>query len=381
LDFEALLRSPDLGQTSLLLPHSLNEEASLGISLAFTQFLLTWSRQCETPIVRSFLRLGDETKFERFVQRVGGFAAAYYSKRVLPFDNNELNLRRALLLAAKPRFEAMYRGNLTRTCRHSEIEFIFLEDAELEFHGAMYSKAPSPVEIADREAHGRLIRSKRELNRFLERAFTVLEVHEKFRKQLMRVDLPFGSLLAEAFKNTAEHGYLQAGGERLSRNMRCVRVARSQTRREWMEKFSVASERSQEAASAYFRGLASNYGERHLANVQMLEISVYDSGPGFSATIRNSRGGQEISDLALVGLCVEKHRSSKPQETAGIGLYRMLSAVDALGGFLRIRTSSAEAFYATTEGFAPDMPPGEFVHGGLADAQGTLITVGIPIAF
>lgn len=368
-DFEMLLRSDDLGRRTLVLPNSLKEEASLGSSLAFAQFLLTWSRRSDMPVVKTFLKAGDDKKICRFVQRVHGFSAAYYAKRILAQDLEDLDLRTPLLLAAKPRFEAMYRGELTETCRRLEIELIFIENSELEFHGALYSKAPTPAELADREAHGRLIRSKRDLNRFLERAFTLLGVDKQFKKQLLRTDLPFGSLLTEAFKNTAEHAYLQPTGARLKKNLRCVRVARSQTGRKWLEGFSVASEESAPAAESYFGALASAHGDQELTNVQMLEISIFDSGSGFSATMGDSHPSGTLTDLALVELCVEKHRSSKPQETAGVGIFRMLSAVDALGGFLRIRTSSAEAFYAAAKGFSPDMPPAEFVHGGLVPCQ------------
>ena len=95
----------------------------------------------------------------------------------------------------------------------------------------------------------------------------------------------------------------------------------------------------------------------------------------------NSRASEKLSEQALIELCVQKHQSSKPQKNAGVGIYRILSAVDTLGGFMRIRTSSAEAFYAATEGFSPEMPPTDFVHGGLAHVEGTLITIGIPIAY
>jgi len=380
-DLELLLRSDDLGKQNLILPNSLNEEASLGVSLAFSQFLLTWARRCEVPVVKSFLNPGDEEKFTRFVQRAYGFSAAYFAKRFLAHKSDEENLRMPLLLAAKPRFEAMYQGELTKTCRRLEVELIFVENSEIEFHGALYSKAPTPAELADREAHGRLIRSKRDLNRFLERVFRQIGITDQLKMQLSRADLPFGSLLTEAFKNTAEHGYLQANGRRLKKNMRCVRIARSQTGREWLKNFTVASEKSDEAATAYFEGLASSYGYHGHTNVRMLELSIFDSGSGFSSTMGNLRASEGLSDQALVELCIKKHRSSKPQENAGIGIFRMLSAVDALGGFIRIRTSSSEAFYAATEGFSPEMHPSEFVHGGLAEVEGTLITVGIPTAF
>lgn len=100
-DLEALMNTSDLGSRDLVLPSSLTEESSLGISLAFTQFLLTWSRRCELPVAKTFLGSGDEEKHTRFVQRAHGFAAAYFAKHILAQDDSQHNLRTSLLLAAR----------------------------------------------------------------------------------------------------------------------------------------------------------------------------------------------------------------------------------------------------------------------------------------
>ena len=380
-DFENHLRASNLGQSQLAVPNSLKEAGALGCSLAFAQFLLTWSRASLAPTINTFLEPEDTENHVRFTERAHGFAAAYFASCARSDRGKGPDIRRSLLLAARPRIMAMHHSELGETGRGTEIEFIFVEGATHEFHGALYAKAPTSAEIADREMHGRLIRGRNDLNRFLERCFRHLGVNERFNDYLFSSETPFGSLLAEAFRNTAEHAYCQANGDRLKKNMRCVRIARTQTSRDWLEAFQTGSELSREAGKRYFSALAGSSSQKIRKNVQLLEISIFDSGPGFSESMRASGRFPESPDKALIDECFRKHHSAKSQSNSGVGIFRILSAVHTLGGFVRVRTSTAEAFYAATSGFSPDMNPEDYVDGGLSRVEGTLLTIGIPIAF
>ena len=380
-DFEDLLKSRDFGSKPLLLPNSIKEAGSLGCSLGLTQLLLTWIRKSKNPTIYTFLEESNSEKQAKFVGRVHGLAAAYFADSVKAEKGEGGELRRKLLEAASPRIRAMNRGDLGGSGKGTEIELIFIEGARHDFHGSLYSKAPTPSEIADSEKHGHLIRPRVELNRYLERCFKHLEIESKLRAQLDADDLPFGSFLAEAFRNTAEHAYNEPAGGRLRRNLRCVRIARTQTTRERIGSFEVAAPSAGKTAARYFAELAERSSKFDRKNIDILEISIFDSGRGFSQTMNASSNGKDQSEDQLVNLCFEKHRSSKLQRNSGIGIFRMLNAVHALGGFIRIRTSTAEAFYGASKDFSPDMPPAEYVHGGLSKVEGTLITLGVPVLF
>lgn len=380
-DFEEMLAIPNLGAHTLVVPNSISYAGALGCSMAFTQFLLTWARGSPNRQIRTFLRVADEEAHAKFVQRAHGLAAAYFGRLLVAADEPGQDLRGKLLHAARDRILAMHRSDLAATSRGSEIEMVFIGGAKHEFHGSLYSKAPNSAELAEAEAHGRLIRTKNELNLFLEDCFRFLNSHEVLKRHLLRTDLPFGSLLAEAFRNTAEHAYVETDGSKLDLNMRCVRVSRAQVDRDWIESFNVSAPESRLSARRYFAGLASSLGMRSGKNVDLVELSIFDSGRGYSHTIGASGESGPLSDVDLVRQCFLKHRSAKPQSTSGVGIFRMLSAVGALGGFMRVRTSTAEAFYAGTEGKVETAKPCDFVHGGLPSVEGTLITVGIPVAF
>jgi len=285
-------------------------------------------------------------------------------------------------MAAKPRFEAMSRGDLNEVGRGREIEFIFVQDAKNQFHGSFYSKAPTPTELKDRQKHGECIRSHIELNRMIEICFKHLKISQFLQEHIERTGFIFGALLSEVFRNTAEHGFLDIRGERLKLNIRCVRIAYSLIARDKLAQKSVSSQEARKVAQKYFTKMAKLRNiEYSREMVQILELSVFDSGPGFAATIK----GHEVSDTEesrkAVAQCFRKHQSAKKASQAGEGLFKVIGLLRDLGGFIRVRTSTVEAFYGADREDPDDIDPDSYVHGGLPQVEGSVVTICIPIAF
>ena len=59
------------------------------------------------------------------------------------------------------------------------------------------------------------------------------------------------------------------------------------------------------------------------------------------------------NDVDLVARCFEKHQSAKLGNASGLGLNRVLRIIEDLNGFVRFRTSTAEAFFASGDKFDP----------------------------
>ena len=387
--FEDYLELQNLHRLDLTIPNDLTEGGSIGRSVALCQLILTWSRKSQYPCINTFLTDTDQSGHETFVGRCHGLAAAYFSNAIYP-HNTDKNIRTALLTAARSRMTAMQNGELHQTSRGRQIEFVFVQGAKREFHHAFYRRAPRhPGEIFERETHGTLIRTPMELNHFLKRCQECLNIAPDSRSiaQNKSIDLvgfeapyPIATLIHEAFRNTAEHAYLQQDGMSYSKNLRCFLIAVRTLERDSFMASTVSSNLAQSTARTYFEESARRYGEMRRKTIDFLEISLLDSGPGFSQTIEN-QGNSSFSDVESVATCFKKHVSSKVSPAAGLGLSRILTAVNDLRGFLRVRTSSAEAFYAGVHGITPDSDPSEFIHGDLPHVEGTVITVGIPVAF
>jgi hypothetical protein len=380
-EFEALLRKPSTFQNELLIPNDIESGGGIGTAVAFTQFLLTWTRKSKTRRIKTYLPEGAPDKFAQFTERVHGLAAAYFSRELLSAKtgNRRRDLKDEVFRSARPRVEAMSRGDLANTGRGREVEFVLIEGARNQFHGALYSREPSPTELMDRERHGALIRSNRELNAMLERCCDHINVTKHFEKEIKRTDSVFGALLSELFKNTAEHGYRQVDGGVLDKNLRCVRIAATLIARKKLVEKTVSSQDAQEVARRYFAGIAADPSEQSPFEVRILELSIFDSGPGFVATIKSRSDAATEEPIAAVARCFQKHQSAKAAPRAGEGLARVLGVVHSLNGFIRVRTANVEAFYAANLGDPDGLDTATFVHGGLPFVEGSVVTICIPV--
>lgn len=122
-EFEHMLKSGALQNITLALPTNLKNAGAMGVSIALTQLLLTWSRMMPQRNLQTWLNPLEHDSFGAFSSRVHGLAASYFSDAVMSI--NGIDIRRALLESAKPRVQAMQIFDLVNTARGSEIEFIF----------------------------------------------------------------------------------------------------------------------------------------------------------------------------------------------------------------------------------------------------------------
>ena len=132
-------------------------------------------------------------------------------------------------------------------------------------------------------------------------------------------------------------------------------------------------------ADNYFDHIVSLQREFSRKNVDFLEISILDSGPGFAATMRQST--PDLDETALVARCFESRKSRKLGGNSGLGLYRILSAVKNLDGFIRIRTSTCEASFCALDEPDDNSILKPKIYGQIAMVVGTLLTVSVPIAY
>ena len=168
-EIETLLASGRLAAEDIKIPNSLTNNGALGVSLAVTQLLLTWARRNEDRTLRTYLNPGDNEGYKAFVGGAHGLAAAYFADKAEATDGSDI--RRPLLEAARERILAMHTSDLSNTARGSAIEFVLIQGAKTQFHGALYSKAPSAAELADREKHGHLVQSPTAMNALLALGF------------------------------------------------------------------------------------------------------------------------------------------------------------------------------------------------------------------
>ena len=371
------------------IPESIKYAGALGRSIAFAQFVASWAATHTSHYIRTKLSNGRSDDLERFVSRLHGLTAAYYANQIIARDG-ETNLRRELLKAAKPRISAMSERRFADAARGPMTEFVFVNRARNQFHSAVYKSTPTIPDLMDPQRHGELIVSPEEMNALV---YNTLRAQKLARRDFERLEpllndaeRPLGHLLHETFRNTAEHAYLDAGSIPI-KGLRCILIGAHSIQPDALQPRALVST-IHPHIDDYFEDLRNRAGRLRGTDllgtrpvsrslIHILEISIFDTGPGFAATIRPVVGNS-IDDAACVEECFRDHVSSKPGENSGLGLGRILSHVDSLGGFLRIRTSTVEAFFSSRS-HPPESSPTPNVVGDLAQVTGTALTIAIPL--
>ena len=379
-DFERYLTLENIDTRILRLPTNIREGGSLGGAAALTQLVNTWQNQSTSCILQTYLKPDAESSHEKFIFGLPSLAATYYAHQVFGLDTSD-NIRQKLLAAAKPRVQAMANRRLRETSKGQKVEFLFFVGAKNEFHNTFYTRQPESSDLGDRQRHGQLISSPAEMNLLLEDCLKAIGARKRnkqwdiLRKYLTMSNKPLGTAVHEIFRNTAEHGYLDVHAVKPSKGLRCFLLGLYQVSRDHLAEPKLLSI-TRPPAVRYFQDLSRSFHERAGKNITFLELSILDSGPGFAATMSDHAAG---NNRELVANCFRKHQTAKPGRASGVGLFRVLAAVNELGGFIRVRTSTAEAFYASSSEYWPTMDPISYTEDDLPNVTGSLITLGIPV--
>ena len=377
-EFEQYMRKAQQGEVSLRIPNTMTTDASMGRSVSLTQLIATWAASSKLRHIATYLRADEKGDHEKFVSRLHGLAAAYYANRVTPRDRIQ-DIRQLLLQAAVPRIHAMSKRQFERAGKGTRAELIFVHGARRQFHSAVYKRPPTFAQLMDSQLHGELVVSGLQMNALLRNILRALKLplrdFERIQPLLDSRDAPLGNLVHETFRNTAEHAYLDTHGRVPLRGLRCILVATRHTDPSELRPEALVSTQHP-GLDRYFDEVRcrAKRGDRQL--VYMLELSILDTGPGFAATMRQRL---DADDIQRVRRCFEDYASSKPGLNSGLGLGRILKHVATLDGFIRLRTSTTEAFFSRAR-VAQGSPTLPHVAGNLPDAIGTVITIGIPLA-
>ena len=367
------------GNAGLSVPQAISYAGALGRSVSFAQLIATWAHNSSERRIRTTLPSDCQDDVERFVSRLHGLAAAYFADQITGKDG-VTNLRQTLLEAAMPRIHAMGARNFVDAARGRLTELVFVHRAKCQFHSAAYRQEPTLADLMDPQRHGDLIVPPSEMNALV---FNVLKAQQLSQVDFQRIapllagsKRHLGHLLHEIFRNTAEHAYLDLDGRIPPKGLRCILIATRSTHPDELHDKALLSAEHPNTDKYFerFRDRADR-GDRRL--VHIFELSVLDTGPGFTATIASHLdAGAEDSDR--VTRCFLDHVSSKPGPNSGLGLGRVLSHVRALDGFVRVRTSTTEAFFSPLS-HAPGIQPAPHVAGNLPRATGTALTIAVPL--
>lgn len=324
---------------TLKMPIQLRWGGGLGGATQSVQVIATWARldgTAKTLRLPSAFTTQENTR-ERFASTLPGMAALYFSDAI-QCDNEPYSRFKALEVVA-PRIAAMQSENYRDTLRGQGAALCCFIGAKNEFLTPLYAKAaPGGVrEIPD----FRVL-----LPRVLEQLGVRGDVLNEGQLDYL------SGLIYQLFLNADEHGSFDVGGERYRVGLRGLSVRLTTVPD---VKSLVAYAGDDTAFKSYLlkrafldKGKDKNaLPEDQLPTgpMQLLEISVFDTGPGLGLRWLSERGGRasysEISheeELEAVQTCFQKHATTKASQFFGQGLSVALMALSKLDAFMMLRT-------------------------------------------
>lgn len=342
-----------------------------GGEVAMVQFLATWAQRQRTTLVSTFARDGADRQVGELVGRLHGLAAVLVSDEIRAKDGDPITAQ--VFEQAIERLKLVQGVRPSVASRGPQFELVCADHLGL--------AAPRMLYALDQDGVARLRDT---------RAFKDLAVQIMIATVPRSLDatLPhdtrntLAAALYELFRNTEEHGRLDDRGNQLRRSLRGIHA-----RRHAIEPGTMAD------IVGTFEPLA-NWARRlrkpraDSRDAQMLELSVFDSGPGFAARWSgrplHTIGPQEEIDAVIK--CFSKHGSSKARSAAGLGLCNLVDLLRAKGGFLRLRTGR-RSLYADLSlertrnyGEPPNLCTWTTGIGDPARVAGTLVTLLLPLA-
>lgn len=355
------------GDAELWLPADFPER--IGVDVSLLQFLMTWSQRQEIPSLRArgvLLRDAD-TSLQTICASVVGLSAVTLSRTICSWDKADIRV------AAH--------ATASRT-----VEKMMVEEAKFQrgtsfavlcFDGT--SKAnPKNLYYANGE-----VLSARDLRSLFIRRLSLAEGNAARRAIIEEVATRLGAILFETFRNTHQWARTTVDGVPIRKGVRGLLMRRYRQHPD-IRNSGLEDRHEQDAPLAEFLG---DHLDR-LGSGGVLELSVFDGGPGL---VRRSRN---ISDLTSLSLdderascldCFNKHKTSSGMPHRGMGLYAALQETDRLGGFLRLRTGRLSLYRNFQKDPFVEGDPASFndwptrERSAAADVAGTVLTFVLPI--
>lgn len=324
----AIERGPD---GRLLLASNL-KYAHCGGAVSLLQVINTWSRsvaETDSVLLTHAQAPHAEQTVANLVETLPGLVAVLMSAQVLARDGQTSMLATAYE-DARQRIEAMDAGRFRDTARGTATTLLCADQTTKRALKPLYH--PTTNGGANVRGESDFVDLARDL---MGAALGDARKHDFEFKDVEAV----GVMLRELFANTHYHARTDAKGRPYRRSVRGTHFAQHSLDE---------SEKVSAGFPPFEEYLASIIALPRLgARAKLLEISVFDSGPGYAARAAGRPIDEDVpleQEYELVRTCLLRNVSTRKQDGAGIGLPRMLSRLKGRGGFIRLRTGRLSLF-------------------------------------
>lgn len=320
----ALLRAPD---QQVFWPMTVRGIA-LGGESALVQLIITWALESRKASFNLPVRSLNEKQIDNFVRQIHGVSAALLADSAL--DQNGNNYHDILQSSGLLKLRQLDGPN-PRDVLHRQHDFTLLCADHLG------RSSPRLAYIAPRGA-APIVRDEKYFRVLCEWIFRSI-IPPAFLPDLRDYDPEaVGSLLHEVFENTDEHATRDLEGNILKKSVRGFFV-----RRHWLSPTEI-----EKLTEGYppLRAFCESIPALADAKRQLIEVSVFDSGPGLAQRLRR----KSLSALSTkeefdaVQDCFRAGVTTKTHSGHGIGLRYVIRLLQQKKGFMRIRTGRLSLF-------------------------------------
>ena len=353
------------GPSALLLSEGLSY-AACGGSAAVAQVVCTWARLApDHPIV---IHLPPRQTYTDFARRPFGLIAILMAGLIR--GSEEQDIRREAYEAAKRIVSAMDAYEYAATMKGPGAFLLCADETSLAYLSPFYDRGK--------------IRDEREFARLAEDILTT-SVNDAREADVLRYAADVGVMLRELIDNTHRYARQDAEGRRYRKSVRGLQTQTHLVRPADVERLAGGYA----PLSRYLQGITEGFGSRQL---QLLEVSVLDSGPGLAAHASGAALGDAVTIAAEQDLVQSRFWDTRHQygrDGAGKGLRRTMRRLKAENGFLRLRTGRTSLFKDFAGAAASPLEPSDLIlqdaetgssaATAMARVEGTLLTMLIPL--
>jgi hypothetical protein len=343
-----------------------------GGEAALIQLILTWAQGQERPLLYTYAADDTDPQLESLAGRLYGVVAAFACMGARG-RRRATDVSKRLKELARDRLEQDYSldelgfGSLYQR----SIGVLCVDRAGYSAPRSFYSKdSAGQYKLKDIEGFTKLSKGIFE---------TLIAEHQ--RKNIHpSLRGAVGGFLHELVGNTHDHATTDMSGkQQLDFSIRGLHVRRHGLEPEAMRRVA----EGYSPLVSYF----DSFGEAHGKQIQTVEVSVFDAGPGLAQKWRNQplSAMTAAEERTAVEECFAEGNTTKRHHRYGEGLPLVVRLLREQKGFLRVRTGRLSLHCDMTREVAasPDAPP-EFESwqppgGPLAPVCGTLVTILIPV--
>lgn len=338
------------------------------------QAIATWTRASNTePSCITFNKSAfDANDAQSAVEHLPGLAACLLANDVISAAGSSIRI--PTLHAAGKRIERM--KNLIQNARGPSITLLCADRTSKRALPAFYHPLP--------DGNG-FLKDEDQFVALMNEVLLIV-VGPGARGEIAFDAEPLGVMMRELFDNTHRYAQADASGAVYSKSVRGTYIAHH-------DLAPIALERAAEGYAPlvrYFKAVERLFAPGKRA--RLLEISIFDTGPGLAARLNAAPIPSSTSaaeEYNLVRRCFMKNVGTVTRPGGGTGLSKVMSRLKAAGGFLRLRTGRLSlykdfsAFNATANPLDPcDLElqdVGDAEPQLLPSAAGTVLTVVIPL--